>query len=112
MENRNGGRHVFFFHKLKQNNGAKDLFDPNNMLSNDARAQTMRNMSRKFKAKYIHLNAGIRLKLPCIPPVNTVPHGGQIAQYHMVVTQNSTTWWPDSTVPHGGQIAQYHMVAR
>ena len=73
----------------------------------------------------------------CVPPVNTVPHGGQI------ISQHRTTWRSDhrafhqstqyhmvrssaNTVPHGGQIISqyrttwwsdhqptpYHMVAR
>ena len=28
--------------------------------------------------QYIYLNAGFRLKSSCIPPVDTVPRGGQI----------------------------------
>ena len=30
------------------------------------------------EANGIPLNAGIRLKSSCIPPINTVPHGGQV----------------------------------
>ena len=41
----------------------------------------------------------------CIPPVNTVPHGGQMvhqsAQYHMAVR---SCILPVNTVPNGGQI--------
>ena len=55
----------------------------------------------------------------CIPPVNTVPHGGRIVHS---TNQHSTTWWSDGafhqsthlvvtwcippvyTVPHGGQM--------
>ena len=49
--------------------------------------------------------AGIRLRLhqstqyhfvvrtSCIPPVNTVPHGGQIIAHS--TSQHSTTWWSD-----------------
>ena len=75
----------------------------------------------------------------CIPPVNTVPHGGQINvhstsqdSYHMVVrslhippvntvlhggqtimhstSQHSTTWWSDHRAFH--QSTQYHVLVR
>ena len=51
----------------------------------------------------------------CIPPVSTLPHGGQIVHS---TSQHTTTWWSVNTVPHGGQIkpfhqsAHYHMVVR
>ena len=64
----------------------------------------------------------------CSPPVNTVPHGGQITVHS--TGQHSTTWWSDhhavyqstqyhkvvrsscippvTTVPHSGQITAFH----
>ena len=44
----------------------------------------------------------------CIPPVNTVPHGGQIIVHS--TSQHSTTWWSDHHAFY--QSTQYHMVVR
>ena len=85
------------------------------------------------------MNSGIGLKSPCISPVSTVPHGGQIfvystsrysstrwsdhgvfhhsTQYHMVVrssvhsiSQHGITWWSDHRAFH--QSTQYHMMVK
>ena len=45
---------------------------------------------------------------PYIPPVNTLPHGGQIIVHS--TSQHSTTWWSDHRVFHWS--TQYHMVVR
>ena len=37
-----------------------------------------RYLSQPNETNYIHVNAGIRLRLWRSPPVNTEPHGGQI----------------------------------
>ena len=60
------------------------------------------------QANFFHFRARNRLRSSCIPPVNAVPHGGQIIVHS--TCQHSTTWWSNhrafhlSTVPHGGQI--------
>ena len=50
----------------------------------------------------------IVVRLSCIPPDSTVPHGGQIAVHF--TSQHSTTWWSDYRTFH--QTTQYHMVVR
>ena len=44
----------------------------------------------------------------CIPPVSTVPLGGQIIVHS--TSQHNTTWWSDHRAFH--QSTQYHMVVR
>ena len=44
----------------------------------------------------------------CIPPVNTVPRGGQIIMHSN--SQYGTTWWSDHRVFH--QSTQCHVVVR
>ena len=44
----------------------------------------------------------------CIPPVNTVPCGGQIIVHS--TSQHSTMWWSDHGAFH--QSTQYHVVVR
>ena len=65
----------------------------------------------------IHFSTGIRLRSPCIPPVNTVPHGGQIIVHstsqHSTTWRSdhhSTTWWSDHRAFR--QLTQCHMVVR
>ena len=48
------------------------------------------------------------VKSSCIPPVNTVPHGGKIIVHS--TCQHSTTWWSDHRAFH--QSTQYHMVVK
>ena len=48
------------------------------------------------------------VRSPCIPPVSTVPHGGQIIVHS--TSQHSTTWWSDHRAFH--QSTQYYMVVR
>ena len=64
-----------FPHKLRHVYGARDWWIPNKTfkISSDARYRL-----RSNEANDIHLNAKIRHKPPCILPVNTIPHGGQI----------------------------------
>ena len=47
-------------------------------------------------------------QIMCIPPVNTVPHGGQIIVHF--TSQHSTTWRSDHRAFH--QSTQYHTVVR
>ena len=60
------------------------------------------------EANHIHLNAGIRLKSLCIPPVSIVPHGGQFSVHSTI--QHSTPWQPDHRAFH--RSAQYPMAVR
>ena len=57
-------------------------------------------------------------QISCIPPLNTVPHGGQITVYSTSqhrTSQHSTTCWSDHCTFHQStqyQSAQYHMAVR
>ena len=63
------------------------------------------------------------VRSPCIPLINTVPHGGQITVHS--TNQHSTTWWSDHRAFHQSkqnhvrvrlsciyQSIQYHMAVR
>ena len=58
------------------------------------------------QANFFHFRARNRLRSSCIPPVNTVPHGGQIIVHS--TCQHSTTWWSNHRAFHLS--TQYHMV--
>ena len=117
-------------HKLQHSNREKGWWTRNETftLRSGARSLSTSDVScDEVRQKYIHLEAGIRLRSPCIPPVNTVPRGGQIIVHS--TCKHSTTWWSDHrafhqstqydmavrsscippviTVPHGGQITVY-----
>ena len=71
----------------------------------------MTDISCNHESDYSHLDAGIDLRSRCIPPVNTVPHSGQITMHS--TCQHSTTQWSDhqafhlTTQYHSGQITMH-----
>ena len=60
------------------------------------------------QANFFHFRARNRFRSSCIPPVNAVPHGGQIIVHS--TCQHSTTWWSNHRAFHLS--TQYHMVVK
>ena len=114
-------------HNLKRSNRTgKNWFKPNKTFktSYDARAFTTRDTNHDpikqitficmlesdsiYCSFYRSTQYLMVVRSPCIPPVNTIPHGGQISVHS--TGQHSTSWWSDHRVLH--QSTQYHMVVR